>query len=429
MKIVDIIIDHTIEQSFQNIDNVVITPRKHDISISGTGQDAYILDHCLLCSCEDSVVNGDSHLSLSTSMENIGLQETFDRFGGVMKTGSRRLMRKYFKRCSVCGGRLLNLDGEEVDELEDEEVSYMNSTEKKDGINSETLKQCVIGTEPSPVKSSRDFVEKTEKEDCQSDSSNDNSPDEPETPEQRRTRSPPQDIPEVRINPEDGPLQSDSFSSESPVTLTWNTLEKMPKNQAGSLLRHMNSDITKKTSQLALNTPGRLPRFFSHIMKRRKGSHRLNKDTERRGSRINLQKFFSMKSFELSSMGVKNLTPLNTPDLSASSPSGYHGRRRFTFSKHRIEKEELDRRRLSMPITTGRDCVSGPNSPTREHSSSFLSSKSLKNLDDIDGENDRQIKSNSTHKRYSSHYKGGLASTKKSRSLVDLLFRRKHTEL
>lgn len=447
MKIVDIIIDRCIEQSFENIEKVVITPREHVISISGTGHDEYILDHCLLCSCGDSSADEDGNddkLGLSGRIKNIGFKETFDRFGGVLRTGSRRLMRKYFKRCSVCGGRVLDLDGD-LQEDESEACSYDNPStlplvdiEEDFHVNKQTdlktLERCVKD-EPPPSMPINDFASPTDLtilqcEEEQQNSVGHDTPPENFILEQHPTRSPPQKIPEVKVDTDSLSSESDSIPSDYPVSPRWNTLERVPKHQAGSLLRHMNSDISTRTSQMAQYTPGRLPRFFSYIMRRRKGAHHLNKDTERRGSRMSLHKFFNLKSADASvTSGSKNLLP-HTPDLSAvPSPGSYHGRRRFTFSKHKFDKEEYDKRRLSMPIAAVRNCVSGPSSPDRElPPPSVLTSKSLKSLSDLDMEDGRQLKTNSTHKRYSSHYKSGLNSSKKhSRSLVDLLFRKKNT--
>lgn len=419
MKIVDIIIDRCIEQSFEDIESIVFTPREHDISISAAGHDDYILDQCLLCNCDTSGGTPD----LSRNISDIGFKETYDRFGGVQRTGSRKLMRAYFKRCTECGGRVLDLDGGVVEDTNDDDI-LLNGTNNTIEFNDEdtdknselSIGDCTVSVPPEEEKVALNG------------------------------QSVPLDIPCVPRNEENLDtviVPDENESLQQVVKLRRTTLEKVQRHQAGSLLRQINSDISTRTSLLAQHTPGRLPRFFTHIMRKRKSQFfRNNKDSERRGSRLSLHKIFQFSSPGASnkssgdlSSSSKNGTP-KMPKSTPTSPGVYQGRRRFTFSKIKVDKEVFDSRRLSMPITDNRDCVSaGPSSPVREHASSSFASKSLKDFNDLhitdndheDGELEftgRMGKRNSTHKRYSSHYKGLGSSKKHSRSLIDLLFRK-----
>eukprot|EP00111_Clytia_hemisphaerica_P018133 TCONS_00053660-protein len=70
--------------------------------------DEYILDSNLLCSCAGK--NSKALLQEDSTGEQFALKTSYDRHGEIQRTSSRRVTRKFFKRCSFCAGRIFDTD-------------------------------------------------------------------------------------------------------------------------------------------------------------------------------------------------------------------------------------------------------------------------------------------------------------------------------
>jgi len=324
------------------------------------------------------------------------VRTTYDRHGGVQRTSSRRVMQKYFKRCSYCAGRVLVLDQQRVRADSDALFAVDDANLKSETDPDSTTVQrdeydATRGIMTSPGSHGVADVrneEHDENEEIKEQFNTDRN-------KLRLTLSPPIMI----VNSPTPPSLTDDSVGEG-----WNSNKRnsyvaspgfvnsykdslpSPNSgngastfyQAGSLLRQSHYEITTRTTQLVENTPSRLHTFFTHVLRRRK--HGSNTES-RRGSKINLHKIFhfstspktSARHRSTSSRGegeecVVNAAELSTvPERRSSGASGV--RRRFNFSKTlKISRQEYVNRRKSTPVQFYRRRAgsSAPQTPEEE---------------------------------------------------------------
>ena len=191
----------------------------------------YVIEDSVICTCE--------------SMENpivderkLGIKVTKDRFGTFHRAASRRMLKKYLLRCNTCGGRLL-------------QRQFPN---KRPSIT--TI-------------SSRESIESISDQHTNGKFNNANGSDSPETA-----------TPRIHID------SSDDVFDQSTRT------RKISEFTAGELLTEDHEVIHAGTSELAQNTPGKLPRFFYNILRHRKSKVR-HRDVRRKW-RKSLQDVFGV---------------------------------------------------------------------------------------------------------------------------------------
>ena len=144
----------------------------------------------------------------------------------------------------------------------------------------------------------------------------------------RSTTSPPDSL-KLRTNLVESPISE----CESP------TYPGISFSAAGVFLKQNRIEITSRTSQLAQNTPGRLPRFFNQLLRRRKNALSVNIDHEhherkRSTPRLNLHKLFNLHSSSNKSNVNSNLSPHDGVSKKSS----------------RNKSIEYEKRRRSMPV-------------------------------------------------------------------------------
>ena len=312
--------------------------------------DEYVLDSNLLCSCAGK--NSKTLLQEDSTGEKFALKTSYDRHGEIQRTSSRRVTRKFFRRCSFCAGRIFETDKTLFTQSE-------NRTSKDDVIDiSLRINGDVIEQNNDNETPNEDF--NTDRAKLQLNLS-------PTPALTVNSPSPPHLPPNMEL-PSPGIVNSYTENLPSPNVNTF--------YQAGSILRQSKYEISTRTSQLVENTPSRLHTFFTHVLRRRKHHHQHSDG--RRGSKINLHKLFHFASSPKS-------TSFHPPPSSLSHDAAAHdspaadspaqaetehapSRRRFTFGKTlKISRNEYLNRRKSMPIQMYRRRGSSTTgSPTKE---------------------------------------------------------------
>ena len=226
--------------------------------------DHLVLEESLLCACHRKERNTRGNL------ENV-FEESYNRLGVIQRNGSRKLANETFRRCSLCGGRCLT-------------ISDNNNSNNNENTTVEmpSEKMFQIGEVVNEITENHSDITNELHLNLQSQSS---------TEEDEDTKSPPIHIePATPEHEKPANRKNVTFPSDSP---RYSTLEKARKFPAGVLLNQDTNNISRKTNQLADNTPGFLPRFFSHILRRRKSYINLiNNSLEEESPRRILQKFF-----------------------------------------------------------------------------------------------------------------------------------------
>lgn len=225
--------------------------------------DHLVLEESLLCACHRKERNTKGNI------ENV-FEESYNRVGVIQRNGSRKLANETFRRCSLCGGRCLTISN-------NNNSNYENITME---MPSEKMFQ--IGEVANEIAENHSDITNELHLNLQSQSSTEEDEDKKSPPIHIEPATPEHEKPANRKNV--------TFPSESP---RYSTLEKARKFPAGVLLNQDTNNISRKTNQLADNTPGFLPRFFSHILRRQKSYINLiNNGFEGESPRRILHKFF-----------------------------------------------------------------------------------------------------------------------------------------
>lgn len=266
VKIIDIILDR-LEENASNMDIITDETFRSFESCTVSSEGDYMIERSVLCTCEKqkSVSEVRTNLWPVTCTRN-----SIDKRTEVYRTSSRRLMRKCVSRCCVCGGRKLefkeiNGSGDNID------VSPVLNTDKDEW------------NEDEPLLNSDQVLQNLDIKDCASE-----------------TRTDPHN--------EDSTDTSDDHAIQKNAL----NLEKSSIYPAGAVLKQDLEYMSPlKTSQLAENTPGKLPGLFLRLLRRRRTSTKLLSEVRRRS----FNKFFHLSK---SPIIQKNCKHTNSP--SSGSP-------------------------------------------------------------------------------------------------------------
>ncbi|XP_057300144.1 probable serine/threonine-protein kinase pats1 [Hydractinia symbiolongicarpus] len=462
VKIIDIIIDRYEERELKSSVENISTKSTENYSLS----DDCIIESSLLCTCKMT-----GRPKSRTFSEDLGLRfnTVYDRFGEVRRTSSRRLMRKYVERCSMCGGRnmtyielkrnsampcgdnnlketsmnrthslpsMVQNDGDNIEQdarenlsaqFMDAEYSIVDDNGNAQDIFAHNIK--TQNQEPQPLEHCVRNVAKLENREDRKieDVKRSNDDDSMEkwvtnTSENTVTKRS-ERLPNIQVHDRDIISEiSNTYSS------TYSSLEKSIKFPAAVFLKQDREDISSKTSQLAQSTPGRLPRFFHHLLRRRKSRLTLtklddagyNSTTEKRSVRLSLQKLFHISP---------NSSTINGNRL---SPNDAVVGLRMTSTRSRNEKNDYEIRRRSMPVSMRHHSSSSAPEQTKFRPLS-PGARSLSHDKNEDTINVLGYDHPTVHESISEGLPTSLTSSnrslkqKRSRSFVDLLLRRKNS--